>query len=156
MKAFGRFTALCWCVLAVAAVFAGTVQADAGGSSCHAINATGAGQDLGGGNTRAQITDGGLLEGTTAGTFAITGFSGTVASIAGTVVFTVKRATLTVSVSGTLDVATGAFSASGPVSGSTGKLAGATGSLLLSGVENLGDGSFTETISGSICAQLAP
>jgi hypothetical protein len=37
------------------------------------------------------------------------------------------------------------------VSASTGKLAGATGNLTLDGVENLADGSFTETITGSIC-----
>ena len=156
MKAFGRVSALGSCALASAAVCAGPIQADAGGVSCHAINAKGAGQDLGGGMTRAQIMGGGLLEGTTQGSFAVTGFSGTVASIAGTVVFTVNRATLTVSVAGTLDVASGAFSASGPVSTSTGKLAGATGSLLLSGVENLGDGSFVEDVTGSICVDLAP
>ena len=156
MRATGRVTALAACALAVAAVSAGPTQADAGGSSCHAINAKGVGQDLGGGMTRAQIMGGGLLEGTTQGSFAVTGFSGTVASISGTVVFTVNRATVTVSVSGTLDVASGAFSASGPVSASSGKLAGATGSLLLSGVENLGDGSFTETVTGTICADLAP
>jgi hypothetical protein len=72
------------------------------------------------------------------------------------VVFTVNRATLTVSVAGTLDVSSGAFAVSGPVSASSGRLAGATGSLTLSGVENLADGSFVETVSGEICAELAP
>jgi hypothetical protein len=124
--------------------------------SCHAINAKGVGQDLGEGQTEAQILGGGLLHGTTAGNFAITGFSGTVASIAGTVKFTTKHGTLTVDVTGTLDTATGEFNASGPVSDATGKLAGATGNLALSGVENLSDGSFVEEVTGEICVDLAP
>lgn len=33
----------------------------------------------------------------------------------------------------------------------TGKLAGATGNLTLTGVENLATGAFTETITGTIC-----
>jgi hypothetical protein len=53
--------------------------------SCHKINAKGVGQDLGGGMTMARIIGGGLLQGTTEGNFTITGASGTVASIAGTV-----------------------------------------------------------------------
>jgi hypothetical protein len=124
--------------------------------SCHQINAKGAGQDLGGGATEAQIIGGGLLQGTTAGSFVITGFSGTVASIAGTVTFTTNRATLTVTVTGTFDVATGEFSASGPVTGATGKLTGATGSLSLEGIEDLSDGSFIEDVSGEICVDLEP
>jgi hypothetical protein len=156
MKASTRITALACCTLASAIVCAAPIQADAGGVSCHAIDAKGAGQDLGGGMTQAQIMGGGLLHGTTQGSFVITGVSGTVASIAGTVVFTVNRAALTVTVAGTLDVASGAFTASGPVSASSGKLAGATGSLSLSGVENLADGSFVEDVTGAICAELAP
>jgi hypothetical protein len=120
-------------------------------ASCHKINATGIGQDLGGGMTQARVIGGGLLHGTTVGNFAITGLSGDEASIAGTVEFTANKATLTVSVSGTFNLSTGAFTSSGPVSASTGKLAGATGNLTLDGVENLADGSFTETITGSIC-----
>jgi hypothetical protein len=124
--------------------------------SCHKINAKGVGQDLGGGSTQAQIIGGGLLHGTTAGSFIITGFSGTVASIAGTVTFTTNQGSLTVTVAGTFDVATGEFSASGPVTDATGKLAGATGSPLLEGVQNLSDGSFVEDVTGEICVDLAP
>ncbi len=135
---------------------AGQVQPATSAVSCHNINAKGLGQDLGGGMTQAQILGGGLLEGTTKGSFTITGFSGSVASIAGTVEFTTNRSTLTVTVAGTFDVASGAFSASGPVTAATGKLAGATGELTLSGVEDLSDGSFTEDVSGNICADLTP
>jgi hypothetical protein len=125
-------------------------------TSCHAIDASGVGQDLGGGRTVAQISDGGLLQGTTAASFTITGFSGTVASFAGTITFTTNRAMLTAHVAGTLDVATGAFSATTSGMSGSGKLAGATGSLVFNGVENLAAGAFTETIGGSICVDLAP
>jgi hypothetical protein len=70
--------------------------------------------------------------------------------------FSTNRATLTVSVEGTFDVASGAFSASGPVTASTGKLAGATGFLSLAGVEDLTTGSFVEDVVGEICVNLAP
>jgi hypothetical protein len=124
--------------------------------SCHKINAKGVGQDLGGGMTEAQIIGGGLLHGTTAGAFGITGGAFPVLEIAGTVTFTTHQGTLTVTVAGTLNVATGEFSASGPVTAATGKLAGATGELLLEGVENLEDGSFVEDVTGEICVDLAP
>ncbi len=128
-----------------------------GGTSCHKIDASGVGQDLGGGQTVAQISDGGLLQGTTAASFVITGFSGTVASFAGTITFTTNRATLTASIAaGTFDVATGAFSATTSSVSGTGKLAGATGSLVFNGVENLATGAFTEVVTGSICVNLAP
>jgi hypothetical protein len=119
---------------------------------------SGAGQDLGGGNTIAQISEGGLLQGTTAASFSIVDFSGFPPNvgIAGTVTFTTNKATLTVGVAGTFNVFTGDFAASGPVTGATGKLAGATGSLSFAGNENLLTGSFTETITGSICVDLSP
>ena len=44
--------------------------------SCHRIDASGVGQDQGGGNTVAQISNGGLLQGTTAAAFTITGSRG--------------------------------------------------------------------------------
>jgi hypothetical protein len=124
--------------------------------SCHKINAKGVGQDLGNGMTEAQIIGGGLLHGTTKGNFVVTGGSAPVFLIAGTVKFTTHQGTLTVSVTGTLNVATGEFSASGPVTDATGQLAGATGELSLEGVENLGDGSFVEDVTGEICVDLAP
>lgn len=133
-----------------------TPAAVLGDTSCHNIEATGAGQDLGGGHTVAQITDGGLLQGTTEAQFAITGLSGTVASFAGTITFTTNRGTLTATVAGTLDLATGAFSATSSSLSGTGKLAGASGSLAFNGVENLATGAFTEVVTGSICVDLAP
>ena len=124
--------------------------------SCHKINAKGVGQDLGGGMTQAQIVGGGLLNGTTQGNFVATGGSPTVPSIAGTVTFTTDQATLTVTVAGTLNLSTGEFMTSGPVTAATGKLAGATGTLVLNGIEDLTSGKFIEDISGLICVDLAP
>lgn len=140
-------------VLTAVLVMVNPVQA---GVSCHSIDATGVGQDLGGGSTIAQISDGGLLQGTTAASFTAD-FSGfPVILIAGTVTFTTNKGTLTVAVTGSLNAFTGGFAASGPVTGATGKLAGATGSLSFAGVENLLTGSFTETVTGSICVDLSP
>jgi hypothetical protein len=145
--------------LSVLIAFALMVVAPAtafGGTSCRNINATGVGQDLGGGQTVGQISDGGLLQGTTAASFSIIGISGTVASFAGPITFTTNRATLTANLVGTLDLASGAFSAASSGISGTDKLAGATGSLSFSGGENLVTGAFTEVVSGSICVDLAP
>lgn len=141
-------------VVAAVLVLVNPVQA---GVSCHDVDATGVGQDLGGGMTIAQISEGGLLQGTTTASFAVVDVSGfPVLGIAGTVTFTTNKATLTVAVTGTFDVSTGGFAASGPVTGATGKLAGATGTLTFVGVENLTTGVFTETVTGNICADLSP
>jgi hypothetical protein len=140
-------------LLVVAAAAPATAR---GAVSCHNINARGVGQDQGGGQTTAQIIGGGLLQGTTQGSLVITGLSGTVASFEGTIVFTMNNATLTAQVSGTLDVATGEFNATTSSVSGTGKLAGATGSLSFNGVEDLSTGSFTENVTGEVCADLSP
>jgi hypothetical protein len=138
-------------VLSSALILAGGAQADSkDDQGCKNIRATGAGQDLGNGNTTATIRHAGPLKGTTRGHFEIAG-TAPVFTIAGTVVFTTKHGTLAANVAGTFNVATGAFTASGPVSDGTGKLAGATGILTFAGVENLATGAFTETITGTIC-----
>jgi hypothetical protein len=124
--------------------------------SCHRIDASGVGQDQGGGHTVAQISDGGLLQGTTAAAFTITGLSGTLASFVGTITFTLNRATLAAEVAGTLDLATGAFNATSSSLSGTGKLEGATGGLVFAGVENLLTGTFTEVVTGQVCVDLAP
>lgn len=124
-------------------------------TSCHQINAKGTGQDLGGGVTVAQITGGGLLQGTMVGNFVPIRVSPPVVTLAGTVQFTTHQATLTVSVIGSFDLATGQFSANGPVTAATGKLTGVIGDLVFSDVEKLTDGSFVETVTGMICVDLA-
>lgn len=149
LNQFARLSVLAASVLACAGV------ANAG-VSCHKINAKGVGQDLGGGNTQAQIIGGGLLHGTTTAHFDIVGGAAPVFVINGTVTFTVNRATLTVPVSGSFDVSIGNFVVSGSIASATGKLAGATGTLMLDGVEDLATGKFTEEISGLLCVDLAP
>ena len=136
-----------------AAVIATLGQAHAA-VSCHKINAKGVGQDLGGGITEARIIGGGLLHGTTQGNFVITGGAPPVFAIAGTVTFTTRQATLTVALTGTFDVATGAFVTTGPVLTATGKLTGATGTLTLDGTQDLSTGRFTEEVNGLICVDL--
>jgi hypothetical protein len=142
-------------VVTLLVVAAGAPATARGAVSCHNINAKGVGQDHGGGQTTAQVIGGGLLQGTTQASFTITGVSGTIASFEGTIVFTVNNATLSAQVSGTLDLATGEFNATTSSISGTGKLAGATGSLSFNGVEDLSTGSFTEDITGEVCADLS-
>jgi len=150
MKALRLFL----CALVGALAVTGVAQAD--GSSdddggCRTVKANGVGQDLGGGNTIATITQGGILNGTTAAHFDINGGAFPTFTFAGTVTFTTKRGTLAVAISGTFNVATGDFAASGPITGGTGRFAGATGTLTFAGNENLQTGTFTETVQGTIC-----
>lgn len=153
MKNPGRFGARL--LVALAAGVLVVVPAHAA-VSCHKINAKGVGQDLGGGMTQARIIGGGLLHGTTQGSFAITGGSPPVFAIAGTVTFTTHKGTATVAAAGTFDGATGDFLSSGPVTAATGQLAGMTGTLVLDGNEDLVTGKFTEDVSGLVCVDLAP
>jgi len=126
-----------------------TARAD--DDDCHRIRARGVGQDLGGGNTTATITRGGILNGTTSAHFDITGGTPPVLTFAGTVAFTTPNGTLTVMIAGTFNVATGAFRASGPVTGGTGAFTGARGRLRFVGNQDLATGAFTETVRGRIC-----
>ena len=144
-------------VVAAVGVAPGQVQSAQSGVSCHRINANGVGQDLGGGQTVARISGGGLLNGTTVGSFAIVDATTLPRlGVAGSVTFTTNHATLTVGVTGFFDLSTGVFETSGDVVSATGKLAGATGRLTLRGVQDLTTGAFTETVSGEICVNLAP
>jgi hypothetical protein len=146
-------TLLLVCLLG-ALTSAGGVQAAVSTSQdddgCRNVNTTGVGQDLGGGNTTATIR-GGVLKGTTSAHFDITGGTPPELTFQGTVTFTAKRGTLTVSIAGTFNVATGAFAATGPVTGGTGAFTGASGSLSFAGVEDLTTGSFTEDVTGTVC-----
>lgn len=127
---------------------------------CHPIAATGVGRQTGPTTTEATIRGGGLLTGTTTGVFPVAQEIPGGLHIAGTVTFTVNRATLAVDVDGTLlfpgpgsDTVTFDVTSTG-MSG-TGKLAGADGTLRLVG-DQAADGSFTETVTGEICVDLSP
>ena len=153
MNTMRRIVVLLVCGLMSTLLIAMPAQA---ATSCHKINAKGEGQDQGNGVTTATILGGGLLHGTTVGNLVITGGAPPVLTIAGTVQFTTRKATLTVTISGDFDVSSGQFSATGPVTAATGKLAGATGSLAFAGIEDLTTGRFVEEVTGEICVDLAP
>ena len=154
MKTLKKLVDLFLVIFAASLIVASSAHAAV---SCHKINAKGAGQDLGGGVTEAQIIGGGLLHGTTQGLFVVTGVP-PVYTIAGTVTFTTRQGILPVTVTGTFDVVTGNFIASGPVASAsaTGKLTGATGTLLFEGIEDFSTGKFVEDVKGLICLDLAP
>lgn len=120
---------------------------------CRRIDAIGvvqAGPD--GHSTTAVITRDGLLKGTSAATFDVDVTAvPPVLPFTGSIVFTTHRGTLTSTLTGTLDVATGAFLATGPVSSGTGRFTGATGSLSAAGTQDLVTGTFTEVVTGTVC-----
>lgn len=118
---------------------------------CLSVNARAFGQDLGHGQTTSTIVHAGILNGTTTAQLTITGGHPPVLTVAGTGVLTAHDGTLTVSVVGTVNQATGAIETTGQVVGGTGLFAHATGDLTFVGVEDLHTGSFTNTITGTIC-----
>ena len=133
------------------------------GTSCHLINAKGVGKDLGVSAdpdgtlhilTSATVIGGGLLHGMVTGSLTLPPPAGPVAQFTEIVTFTTQHGTLTVNLTGWVDFASSHFHASGPVTGGTGKLAGATGTLSLSGDDAAG--TFTEDINGAVCVNLAP
>jgi len=83
--------------------------------------------------------------------FDMTGGTPPELTLAGTVVFTTPRGTLTVMVDGTFNVVTGAFRASGPVASGTGVFTGASGRLRFVGTQDLVTGTFTERVRGRVC-----
>lgn len=141
-------------LLAAAVVGAGGAQATSAAvphDSCLSVNARAVGQNLGHGQTTATITHAGILNGTTAGQLQITGGTPPLLTVVGTGVLTTHHGTLTVNVAGTFNTATGVFQATGQIVHGTGMLAGATGVLTFVGVEDLTTGSFTQTITGTVC-----
>jgi hypothetical protein len=148
MKGWRRFFVFALLVMTTVLWVSTPVQAH---SLCQRVTARGVGQDNFDGTTQARIYDFGLLVGTTTASFVPTGQTGSVLGISGTVVFHTYRSTLTLTVTGTVDLSTGVFTTTGPVTGATGYLRGVTGNLTLAGVEDLTTGSFTERITGRLC-----
>lgn len=131
----------------------GVAQAAARRSShpaCFAVQATGVGQDLGGGQTGATISSHGVILGHTHATFTPTGMAGSTESFTGSIVFRSRAGTLTAQVAGTFHT-TGHFRATSSSVTGTGLLRRVTGKLTLSGIESLTTGSFSETITGVLC-----
>ena len=122
--------------------------------SCHAVQASAVGQNHGDLTTDATISDGGLLQGTAHTEFTPTGMDGTYFYFTGTVAITAKKATLVVAIEGSFNMSTGGFVARSTGMTGTGRLAGASGALELNGVQD-GGGRFTESLTGTICVDLA-
>jgi hypothetical protein len=137
--------------IAVAAWGAQATAAAVDHDECLSVHARAIGQNLGGGRTQATVVHAGILNGTTTGQLAITGGAPPVLTVAGTGVLTTHRGTLTVNVVGTFNQATGVFAATGRIVHGTGMFAGATGELTFAGLEDLTNGSFTQTITGTVC-----
>lgn len=134
---------------AAVALLAAAPAAASGPRVCVPVKAQGVGQDLGGGMTTARITTHGILLGTTNAAF-----TPTPTGFAGPIVFTTGIGTLTAQVAGTFDPTTGVFEARSRSVTGTGAFAGVTGRVRIAGLEDLGDGTFTETITGRLCARL--
>jgi hypothetical protein len=141
-------------LLSAALVTAGSAQiatAAVHHDSCLNVDARAIGQNLGHGRTTSTIFHAGILNGTTIGQLEITGGTPPVLTVVGTGVLTTNHGTLTLSLAGTFNQATGAFEATGHVVTGTGIFAHATGTLVFVGVEDLTTGSFTNAISGTVC-----
>lgn len=156
MRAGRRVLTALLAAAALGVVAPGVAQAD---EECHVIDGRGTGQATSPTTTIATIRGAGLLTGTTTGEFTAAPNGDGSLRLTGTVVFTVNRATVAVDVDGTLtptspdgdltfDVTSTGFTG-------TGKLEGITGELRLAGVGVPG-GAFTETVTGTICVDLAP
>jgi hypothetical protein len=141
-------------LLSAAVVTAGGAQVATAAvhhDSCLSVDARAIGQNLGHGRTTSTIFHAGILNGTTNGQLEITGGTPPVLTLVGTGVLTTHDGTLTLSVAGTFNQATGAFETTGHVVAGTGIFAHATGTLMFVGVEDLTSGRFTTTITGTVC-----
>jgi hypothetical protein len=129
--------------------------------TCHAINATGSGQITSqtatGATTISQISDGGLLQGTTSAELAFTSidFTTFIATFEGPLVLTTKHGTLDLfTFNGIYNLATGEFSSDSIVTGGTGRFDDANGGLYFHGFVYPDGSFFDDEISGRICLTL--
>ena len=125
--AMRRLPVMCLLVTLTLGLAPGSAHA---GTSCHTIQATGVGsgappQPGDPANlvrTQARLSDAGLLQGTTQAAFTIVAPTPVGFAFVGDLVVSTNRATLTLALTGTLDVSTGDFTATGPVVAATGKV----------------------------------
>ena len=127
---------------------------------CVPVRLAGAGHDLppdspGNLRTAATISLGRIVVGTTAATFTPSGPPvGTTLTFTGPIVFTPARgnATVTAQVVGSVDVVSGQFTATSIQLTGSGALAPVSGTVTFAGTEDLSAKTFTETITGRVCA----
>src|SRR5262245_1652567 len=122
-------------LLSAAVVTSGGAPATAAAhhDSCLSVDARAIGQNLGGGRATSTIFHAGILNGTTTGQLQITGGTPPVVTLVGTGVLTTDHGTVTLSISGTFDQATGALEATGHIVAGTGVFDHATGALMFAG-----------------------
>lgn len=123
--------------------------------SCTPVLVRGTGQATGPTSTVAELRGPGLLGGaTTAASFTVTGQpTPRTVTFTGTIEIDTRRGVLTSPLTGLLDTEQGGFVArTTGLTGSDG-LDGASGALVLAGVQDLVDGSFTEVVTGRICTR---
>lgn len=133
---------------------------------CVPISATGTGQDVSDPTEMGVVRTEGTIAirrheiATTKAVFRITGGTPTVATFAGPLTIYPKLVSgrITADLVGTLNVSTATtppteatFTATATSVTGDGQLSGVTGSLEIKGVQNLVDGSFTETLTGQVC-----
>ena len=153
-----RRTVLRIAAFAAAAVLplamAGTASASplAAGHGCLPVALDGVGQDLGGFHTQATLSSEGVPVASSEAFFAPGDLVGTMLAFTGPITFTpvAGPGTLTAQVTGSVDLATGAFIATSTSLVGTKQLKNVTGELTISGVEAT-DMSFTETVTGELC-----
>ena len=139
-------------VVGIAVLFASLTPVEGHATEdCAEVQARGDGGTLPDGTTAATIQNG-ILRGTTHGVFGITGLQGNTLLFAGTLTFDTKHGTLETQVVGTLDLTSGAFTTDTVAfTSGSGNFAGATGTISVTGVQNLVTGTFTETLRGQVC-----
>lgn len=132
---------------------AGKANATSGPAVCFPVRLTGIGEATSATTTTAKIFLKGREIATTTGTFSTPDASG---AFTGSVLFTPKGingGTLVANVKGSFGPGFASFSAAGPVTG-TGFLSHTSGRLYFVGPLNA-DGTFTEVITGRLCADLS-
>jgi hypothetical protein len=155
--------------LAMTTVVVPVASADSRGAShrptfCVPFSATGQGRDVSDPAEVGVVRTEGTVSvarhpiATTEAAFQITGGTATVLTFAGPLTLRPSSVpgTLTAQLTGSLDLATGptaaTFSAASTSVTGTGPLSRVTGRVAIAGVQNLVDGSFTETLTGELCA----
>lgn len=141
-------------VAAALALLAVTPERAGASGLCVPVRARGVGQDLENFTTEATIFVGQVAIGRTDATFTPTGSNGNILTFTGPIVFTADAGlgTLTVTAEGRVNVSTGRFVSAGPITAAIGALAGTTGRIHITGVQDLTTGEFTEQIVGRLCA----
>ena len=138
-------------VVAIGLVAAPSANAERG---CHKINTVVVGTaDFVTNTVEGEIIGGGILHGTTQGSFTFTNIDPNtgIATYAGSYLITTKHGTLSLDLfDGVINLATLSGTNDSVVAAGTGRFEGATGGLFFEGSVGA-DGTFTDRLTGTIC-----